>query len=250
MTAPGPDINEADLVAYADGQLDPARAAAVAASLEGNESDRKRVEQWRAQAALLRDTLDPVAAEPIPQRLTGALTPKPRRRIWPMAAAIAGIGLGFGGGFLLWGESDMPAARELAAVGLSAHEVYSAEIRHPIEVTVADEDHLVAWLSNRLDLTIAPPDLSADGLSLLGGRVVPQDGRPAAMLMYEDALGVRYTLLIARSEDERTTSFRYASADDAGAYYWMDGSVGYVLSGPPDRDRLLTLCHAIYDQLD
>ena len=167
-----------------------------------------------------------------------------------MAAAVAGIALGFSGGFLVWGEAASPQERDLAAIGLSAHEVYIAEVRHPIEVTVAEEDHLVAWLSNRLDFSITPPDLSADGLSLLGGRVVPQDGQPAAMLMYEDDAGVRYTLLIAHSSEDRSTSFRYASAADAGAYYWMDDSVGYVLSGPPDRERLLSLCRTVYDQLE
>lgn len=249
MTDQPSEISEADLVAYADGRLDPDRAAAVAAFLAENDAARRRVEKWQEQASLLKSALDPVAEEPVPGRLRQPLTPK-RRRLWPMAAALAGIALGFSGGFLVWGEAATPQERDLASIGLSAHEVYSAEVRHPIEVTVADEDHLIAWLSNRLDFSITPPDLSASGLSLLGGRVVPQDGRPAAMLMYEDNAGVRYTLLIAHAEADRSTSFRYAAAAGAGAYYWMDGSVGYVLSGPPDRDRLLSLCRAVYDQLE
>ncbi len=249
MSDPQSEISEADLVAYADGRLDPDRMDAVAAWLANNDEARHRVETWQEQAIILKGVLDPIADETVPSSLLNALTPR-RRRVWPMAAAVAGIALGFTGGFLVWGEGTTAQERDLASIGLSAHEVYSAEIRHPIEVTVADEVHLVAWLSNRLDFAITPPDLSADGLSLLGGRVVPQDGQPAAMLMYEDEAGVRYTLLIAHSTEDRSTSFRYASAADAGAYYWMDGSIGYVLSGPPDRDRLLSICRTVYDQLE
>lgn len=92
---------------------------------------------------------------------------------------------GLGGGRVLW--SPQPAlARELADVGMSAHAVYSREVRHAVEVGVDDEAHLVSWLSNRLDTPIEPPDLSARGLTLLGGRLVPDEGRPAAQLMYKD----------------------------------------------------------------
>jgi anti-sigma factor RsiW len=35
-----------------------------------------------------------------------------------------------------------------------------------------------------------------------------------------------------------------------GAFYWYDGTVGYALVGPADRDRLLHLARIVYDQLD
>lgn len=245
-----PNISEADLVAFVDGRLDPGREADVEAWLNARPSERQRIEGWRTQTSALQSAMAPIVDEPIPPRLQALL--KPRKKSWfPLAtaASIAALLVGFAGGFLIWGGNASPAAREIAAVGLSAHHVYIREIRHAVEVSADDEDHLVAWLSNRVDFPIGPPDLSADGLALLGGRVVPRDGEPAALLMYEDDAGERFTLLIARASTPETTNLRYASDTDAGAYYWMGGEVGFVFVGPDDRGRLLGLTEVIYDQI-
>jgi anti-sigma factor RsiW len=241
-------ITEADLVAYVDGRLDAARTAAVESWLADNPTERARIEAWLTQDALLRTALDPVTSEPVPQRIAKPLLRRRRNFLLPAAMA-ASLVVGLGAGFWLWGAGESPAARQIASIALSAHEVYVGEVRHPVEVPVSDEAHLVAWLSNRMDTAIVPPDLSADGLTLLGGRVVPNEGQPAAMLMYEDASGERYTLLIVRNAETAVTSFRYADAGDAGAFYWLAGSIGYAFSGPDDREKLLRLTRDIYDQL-
>lgn len=245
-------ISEADLIAFADGRLDSERAAEVAEWLRSVDGagDRARVDAWRTQTALLRSTLDPIMSEPVPETLRDSLrrSSRPQWLISAMAAAILGVAVGIGGGWALWGP-EPAVAREMADIGLSAHEVYIREVRHPVEVTVDDETHLVNWLSNRLDVAITPPDLTDRGLTLLGGRLIPEDGRPAAQLMYEDATGERFTLLIARSSEALTTAFRYAEGRTSGAYYWMAGTVGYVFAGPDDRDLLLALSREVYDQM-
>lgn len=244
-------VSEADLVAYADGVLEPEKAEAVARWLAERPAEQARVDRWTAQTRALREALDPVASEAVPDTLTASLHHHRRglRGWFPAAAALGGIAAGLAAGFLVWGAATSPVAAEIASVGLSAHEVYIQEVRHPIEVSVDEEDHLVAWLSNRIDFALTPPDLSQDGLHLLGGRVVPRDGQPAAMLMYEDDTGERFTLLIARASAPETTAFRYAEGDAAGAYYWMGGEVGFVFAGPDDRDRLLALARSVYDQV-
>ncbi len=56
------------------------------------------------------------------------------------------------------------------------------------------------------------PDLQALGFQLVGGRLLPVDGRPGAMFMYEDQGGERLTVLRrAATPDNRTTSFRFAA---------------------------------------
>lgn len=241
-------ITEADLVAFVDGRLDPEREAAVARWLADNPDESARVESWQTQGDLLRTALDPILTEPVPERLAAPL--KARRRNWllPMSMA-ASLAIGIGLGFWMWGSDESAAAREIASIALSAHEVYIAEVRHPIEVPVSDKEHLVAWLSNRMDTAIEPPDLTASGLALLGGRVVPNDGKPAAMLMYEDEAGERYTLLIVRNAKADVTSLRYADGEGAGAYYWLNGVIGYAFSGPQDRSRLMQLSREVYEQL-
>ena len=256
MSGAKPAFGEADLLAYADRKLPPEREREVEAwlALPENAGARERLDRWMAQATLLRAALAPVADEPVPARLRAVLGDAPKQRRWLMPAAgfaaaiVLGVALGVGGGWALWGSTP-PAARHLATAGLSAHEVFIQENRHAVEVAAADEPHLVNWLSNRLDLPLTPPDLTGSGLSLLGGRVVPEDGRPAAQLMYEDASGQRFTLFIARSLEPLTTAFRYMEGATSGAYYWMDGTVGYVFAGPDDRDVLLRLSQTVFDQM-
>ena len=67
-----PPVGEADLHAYADGQLGAARAAEVERHLDGRPDDRERIERWQAQNEALRRLLDPVLDEPLPARLAAA----------------------------------------------------------------------------------------------------------------------------------------------------------------------------------
>ncbi|MGV8840596.1 MAG: anti-sigma factor family protein [Bauldia sp.] len=257
MTGPGPDpIGDADLAAYADGRLLPERAAAVQAwlALPGNAGERARMERWRRLDPALRAALDPILAEPVPARLEAVLRTPPRRGVrlrWLVPATIAaalGIAIGLGGGRALWAP-QAAAARELADVGMSAHAVYSKEVRHAVEVGADDEAHLVSWLSNRLDTPIDPPDLSAKGLTLLGGRLVPDGGRPAAQLMYEDASGQRYSLFIARTDGPANAAMEYAWEPDICAFYWVDDAVGYVFAGPENRTHVEELSRVVFDQM-
>jgi anti-sigma factor RsiW len=246
-------ITEADLIAFADGRLDEARAAEVRAwlALPENAEAEARVQQWQTQTELLRGALDPVADEPVPAALSALLEPRRRSRwfIPAIAATLAGVFVGLCGGWAIWGGINAASASELADIGISAHEVFANEVRHPVEVGVDDRTHLVNWLSNRLDFDIEPPDLTSDGLTLLGGRLIPNEGNAAAQLMYEDASGQRYTLFIARNDEPATTALRYAWVEGVCAYYWMDGEIGYVFAGPEDRERVMRLSRLVYDQV-
>ncbi|MND04290.1 hypothetical protein D3C83_244940 [compost metagenome] len=56
-------------------------------------------------------------------------------------------------------------------------------------------------------------------------------------------------MFITRSNEGRTTSFHYRDSGQNGAYYWNEKDVGYVVSGPAERDELLTVARSVYDQL-
>jgi anti-sigma factor RsiW len=139
---------------------------------------------------------------------------------------------------------------ELASRGISAHRVYTVEVRHAVEVTAAEEAHLTSWLSKRLDHQLKAPDLTSAGFRLVGGRMLPNNGKPAAQFMYEDGSGRRLTLYVARCQPNRVTAFRYERQDGVGAFYWMDGSIGYAVIGDGEREALHTVASAVYDQVD
>jgi anti-sigma factor RsiW len=251
-------ITEADLVAYADERLDATRRESVEAWIADHPDDRKRVETWRNQTTMLRAVLDPIAAEPVPAALTVALSPRaPRHLAWtgPALAASLALAIGLGGGWYL-GNSGWPTAGEgknraevIAVEGYRAHKLYTREVRHPVEVDASEEKHLVTWLSKRIEAPLRAPDLTGEGLKLLGGRLIPVGGEPAAQLMYETATGDRYTLFAARADGTQPTALHFEDWGGIGCFYWVEGDIGYALNGPNDRDRLMTIATKVYEQL-
>jgi anti-sigma factor RsiW len=251
-------ITEADLVAYADERLAATQRDAVDAWIADRPDDRQKVETWRNQTTMLRAALDPIAAEPVPAALTVALSPRaPRRlaRTGPALAASLALAIGLGGGWYL-GNAGWPVAgvdksrAEIIAVeGYRAHKLYTREVRHPVEVDASEEKHLVTWLSKRIEAPLAAPDLTGEGLKLLGGRLIPVDGQPAAQLMYETATGDRYTLFAARADGAPPTALHFEEWGSIGCFYWVEGNIGYALNGPNDRDRLMVIATKVYEQL-
>lgn len=255
MTNVAPVTNE-DLVAFADGRLDQARAAEVETWLAEHADEARQVEEWRRQTALLKEALDPVTAEPVPAALTDALRRRrPHPRYWVMASAAAATAVAFPlgmalGWYLTASQMMVDAGERLAETGLSTYRVYTAEVRHPVEVWADEEQHLVNWLTKRLGVSVKAPDLSKNGLKLVGGRLLVEGGAPLALLMYEDDGGRRFTLLVEHIVEGRQTAFRYVEKSDAGAFYWIEGEVGYALTGPADRSALLQVAETVYEQLN
>jgi anti-sigma factor RsiW len=65
--------------------------------------------------------------------------------------------------------------------------------------------------------------------------------------MYESPSGERYTLYASRS-GSGTAQMRYTAAENSGAMYWSESDVGYVLSGPSDKERLHQVARLVYEQ--
>ncbi len=257
MSDVAPTVSEEDLVAFADDRIAPERRPTVETWLAEHPEDRTKVKTWQAQTALLRAALDPVLDEPVPPVLARTLKRRRFRPRWSsLAAASITLVVGLGAGWLAgingvpaFGSGALRNAARIGDEGIAAHRVYVSEVRHPVEVGANEETHLVNWLSKRLDFRISAPDLSGDGLKLLGGRLVPVNGQPGAMLMYEGRSGERYTLFVARSDTSQATAFRYEESGGYGTFYWIDGPGGYALTGPADRVKLLKIAEAVYDQL-
>ncbi len=250
--APGP-VDEAELHAWADRRLGEERRAAAAAWLEAHPEDRRRVNEWQRQNELIERLWGNVAQEPIPARLSiGRLLRRNwRSRAMATAAALALLAAGAAGGWAARGlnQPQADAIEAMADSGLEAHRLYVAEKRHPVEVGRSEEQHLVTWLSRRLDRPLTAPDLKGFGLQLLGGRLLPLRGEPAAQLMYEDGSGGRYTLFVTRGRGD-DTAFRVIEQNGVSAFYWVDHDTAYALIGSAPRERLLEISREIYAQLD
>lgn len=261
-------IGEDDLQAYVDGRLAPERSADVEAFLAEHPEEADRIAAHREQRDALRDLLAFKTKGPIPARLrVAAIAEEVQRtrrqslvrRLSAVAAAAGWLAIGALTGW--YGNSLMraPVATQTADLrggqpmvedAFSAYRTFVSEVVHPVEVDANHEAHLVQWLSKRLGVPLAAPDLSGQDFRLMGGRLLPAGNGPAAMFMYDDDAGTRLTLY-ARMGQSEDTSFRFAS-DDKGvsAFYWQDAGMGYVLIGEIDRPHLLAIAEAVYHQLD
>jgi anti-sigma factor RsiW len=252
MTEPNMPVTEDELHAYVDNELPAERRSDVEAWLAAHPDQAERVQSWQTMAELLHARYDSVADEPVPQRLEiDRLVQTPRRWVYgAIAATLVAFAAGGGVGWLAHGASASPSAfRNFTVDALDAHRLYVVEVRHPVEVEGSERAHLQQWLSKRVGYAIKAPELDGTGLKLVGGRLLPGPEAPAAFFMYESPTGERYTLYTSRAATD-TTQMRYASQDKDGALFWADKGVGYVVSGPTDKDRLNQVARLVYDQTE
>ena len=252
MTNPRIPVTEDELHAYVDNELPPERRGDVEAWLATHADDAERVQSWRTMAEALHARYDAVADEAVPKRLEiERLVRQPRKWIYgTVAATFVAFVAGGGVGWLAHGAAASPSAfQHLTLDALDAHRLYVVEVRHPVEVPGNERAHLQQWLTKRCGWAVRAPELDATGLKLVGGRLLPGPTGPASFLMYESASGERFTLYASRAKIE-TTQMRYTAADNSGAMYWSENGVGYVLSGPIDKDRLNQVARLVYDQTE
>ncbi len=265
MTAAAQPFDDTELHAYVDGQLTPDRVAVVEDAIATDAATAARVRELRSLNAALRDALDPVLVEPIPEHLLVAATPPRagttavRRWFVPAFAAAATLAVGLGLGWMARGalieDSGTPTtfARQVAFT----HAIYAADARRPVEVWANEEKSLVTWLTKRIGHQVHAPDLNALGYALVGGRLVAGNEKPTALFMYENADKERLTLQVRKDTQHigaarggsGDTAFRYAVESGVGVFYWVDDDCGYALTGKLDRAQLLALARVVYGQL-
>lgn len=214
----------------------------------------ERDDDFRQQTQLIKRAYDPVMTEPIPARMY--LRP-PAWQGHARVAAILAIGIAIGIALPDFRKDPAPpvgsaaSPRQLAARAARAHAMYAAEVRHPVEVR-ATEEHLVRWLSRRLDYNLKVPVLAEEGFELLGGRLLPGvDGGAIALFMYQDAGGKRLTLSVTRrKQTQQVTAFQFAREGSVSVFYWIDRDCGYFLSGDLDKNTLARVAGSVYRQLE
>jgi anti-sigma factor RsiW len=248
-------VTEDELHAFVDGQLPAERFAAVEAWLGSHPEDAARVAGWRAQADAIRLRFGEAANEIVPERLKIDTLLRSGRKWRAIAAGVAAFAFLVGGvsGWMARGTTEVIAAAgdpadQVAQEALSAHKLYIAEVRHPIEVGAA-EAHLMPWLSRRLGTNLRIPDFSQFDMKPLGGRLLPGPSGPAALFMFENGAGDRITFYCSKVATQQA-AFRYFQSDNVAAIRWVEGGYTYVVSGFADKTRLKELARAAYEQLE
>jgi hypothetical protein len=157
---------ESLLVAYVDGELEPAQAADVEAAIRDDPEAQAIVSVLRRSGNAVKSAFDRPLYEPVPARLLAAagaaspaagvlvagdrIVPLPRRApradmrraLLPIAASILALAIGFGAGYLQFGRPTplRPAAGPAQDVG---SERFDATLRQALET--ADDGSTVAY---------------------------------------------------------------------------------------------------------
>ncbi|KAB2664412.1 anti-sigma factor [Brucella tritici] len=257
MTERNSPITEAELLGFVDGQLSDAEHARIAGLLENNPEQAALAAEWRSQNDGIRQLFSGYAKakndDPALIRSAGIRQSRTYRGA-VAAAVLAALLIGGAGGFagsrlLAEAEPQIASAQTLPQQSQAAYLIYASEVRHPVEVFSNEEAHLATWLGKRLDIPdLRVPDLRSLGFQLVGGRLLPVDGKAGAFFMYEDEAGKRLSVIVGRNPDNRDTSFRFASSDGVETFYWIDNDLGYAVSGEISRERLRQVAEECYHQ--
>jgi len=207
---------------------------------------------------------DKVLEQPVPARLMQAARGPVGRWMWLPQMSLRGAGFALawlvvGGalGFMLRGTRPFAADAgiTLARQAAVAHTVFVPEVKHPVEVAADQEAHLVTWLSKRLGATLKVPQLGEAGYTLVGGRLLPGDNDasgagPVAQFMYQSGNGQRLTLYVRRNlTAQNDAGFSYVREGRLDVFYWIDGGLGWALSGDVGKAELLHVATVVYHQL-
>ena len=160
-------VTEAELQAFVDGQLPPARKLDIESYLATRPAEALRLEAYRAQKRGLHALFDPVLNEPLPQRLRASARPRIASQTpWYLQRLVAGLAIAVVSGAAGWGlRGGLPTSgtgdsAQLAAVTATpgavtrastneftqraavAHAVYSPDARRAVEIDAANVDLL------------------------------------------------------------------------------------------------------------
>jgi anti-sigma factor RsiW len=261
------------LSAFVDGELPAARRAEIEAQLAQHPQAAARVAAWRAQKAALR------ALCGAPQRSARSAFNEPDERHerpdldepafivvrrtspWWQRVGVAACWLAVGAGLALalgplaprltggaWGGLGSRPPPSFAQRADVAYAVYTPEQRHPVEVAASEEEHLISWLSKRLNRPLSVPSLQEYGYSLVGGRLLPGEAGPAAQFMYENNAGARLTLYVTGTARDET-AFRLFRDGTRRTFYWINDGMGYALSGPIAEGKLRSIAIDVCSEL-
>ena len=266
-------VSESELHSLLDGRLLPHERTALETRLINDAEATATLKDWRAQREALRKLHKPLLSEPLPPALLAAAQRLNRSQQqfdqwWRWGGMAASVALAFGVGWLSHGQwsslrpqtSQVLAkargtSQEFARQAAVAHVVYAPEVRHPVEVTAAQQEHLVQWLSKRLGKPLKVPNLSAQGYELVGGRLLPGETGARAQFMFQNEGGERVTLYLGALNGDgsavanRETVFSFSTDGPIHNFYWVDQGFAYALAGKLPREGLMQLAQAAYQQL-
>ena len=160
--------------------------------------------------------------------------------LWRLILAAAFVCLG-----CVWS----PAATVVPANGLgeAAVAAFRAFVRSgvaPVEFATGDRAESQEWLNDRLFRPVYLP-AAPSAVSLLGARIAPFPGAPAAFLVYASQ-DRRIGLLVRSLDAPMTRAPELLAADGGNAAIWTWRGQGFALVGDLDASSLLKIAQDLF----
>lgn len=254
-------VTEADIQAYVDGELSPARRAAVSAYLAANPEEAARAADYQMlNLALHREfPLEHKSALTLEQAALAAKLSQAARRsrsLWQrsgrLAAGLAVVAVSMIVGWHAYERYATPEPSSLLAFAekaTDAHRHFAGYARpaSPVVEQGTDGDDVVRWLSQRADdQSIGTPDLSEHGFELARERIIEASAEPTIQLLYRNHADDTYlSLIVGRNADEAKTAFTYVADGGLSLFYWQQGHYAFAISSRLGREALLAIAESV-----
>ena len=219
------------LHAFIDDELDAGHTREVELHLWGCARCTTEVRRHREMHRLLSSAdLRYEAPSDLRRRIENTLrVPRPhapdRRTLLKGFAMGSVLSAAVAASLVLFVDRDAPDQRLLGDV-VSAH-LRSLQAGHLTDVETSDQHLVRPWFNGRLD--VAPPviDLTAQGFTLIGGRLDYIDGRPAAAIVYKRRAHV-INLFVAPATVSARPAPRLTSVQGFNIRRWTDQDLDLV----------------------
>jgi anti-sigma factor RsiW len=226
------------LHALVDGELDAGHARDVEAHVAGCAACAEKLKAFRAmRAAMAQASLKEFAPARLRGRIEAALPLSPSRAV-PSREFLQPSRRTFFGGFAAGTALSAAIAASLVVTVFRndqertvANEVVSAHIRslqagHLVDVETSDQHTVKPWFNGKLD--VAPPviDLTAQGFTLLGGRLDYIDGEPVASIVYQRRKHI-INLFVAQRLGARRASAKTETIQGYNVRHWSEEGLDF-----------------------
>lgn len=221
------------LNAYIDGELDPAHALEFERRLADNPAlaeERTRIEALRGA---MRERLPRETASPALRRRVAALArPQPFAADWgagrgwgaKWGAMAASVAVAFAAGSLATLLALGPGNHEPGPELLVASHERALMASQPIDVASSDRHTVKPWFNGKLPQSPRVVDLTAQGFSLVGGRIDVIGLTPAPTLVYRVR---QHVISLTALPASRRAGTPIRPIDGYNVVEWSDGPLVY-----------------------
>jgi anti-sigma factor RsiW len=237
------------LHALLDGELDAGHARDVEAHVAQCSACAEKLSAFRTmRGAMAATNLKEAAPASLRGRIEAAL-PSPALRVTSLPKFARPSRRMFFGGFATGAVLSAAAAASLFLAVVPndqeqnvADEVVSAHIRslqagHLMDVETSDQHTVKPWFDGKVD--VAPPvvDLTAEGFTLLGGRLDYIDGEPVASVVYRRRKHI-LNLFVARRLGREHAFVTARTVQGYNVRHWSDQGLDFWAVSDLDGEEL------------